>query len=60
MKLTDFEVIQLRIKCAEPFISTGSKLGIEKEKVIELAEILWKFAIKPLTEHAHTTEPQKK
>ncbi len=49
VKLTSKEIIQLRLKCLEPFIATASKTGIEQDVVLRKAENAWKFAIEPIT-----------
>lgn len=46
--LTPKEIVELRIKCLEPFVATGSKVGLEKMQVIECAEAAWQYAIKPI------------
>jgi hypothetical protein len=46
--MTKKEVIQLRLKCLEPFIVIAAKTSIEQDVVIKKAEVAWKYAIKPL------------
>ena len=47
--LTPKEIIQLRLKCLEPFVTVASKAGIEQSVVIKKAEEAWEFAIRPIT-----------
>ena len=49
-RLTPKEIIQLRLKCLEPFVTVASKAGIEQSVVIKKAEEAWEFATKPITE----------
>jgi len=46
--MTDKEIIQLRLKCLEPFVATASKAGIEQDTVIRKAEVAWEYATKTL------------
>ena len=46
--MTDKEIIQLRLKCLEPYVTVASKAGIEQDTVLRKAEKAWEFAIKPL------------
>ena len=50
--LSPKEIIELRIKCLEPYVAIASKHGIERDEVIQKAEVAWTYAIKPLTEDA--------
>lgn len=59
MNLTDKEIIELRIKCLEPYISVASKHGLESNLVIEKAEIAWKYAIEPLMNKSSETIDKK-
>ena len=44
MSLTEKETMELRIKCVEPFIITGSKAGLSSKEIFSQGEELWKFA----------------
>jgi hypothetical protein len=44
--MTDLERAQLRLKCAEPFVSVASKHGLEKDQIFGYAEKMWEFVIK--------------
>ena len=46
--MTDKEIIQLRLKCLEPFVVVASKAGIEQDTVIKKAEVAWEYATKTL------------
>lgn len=49
------DIIQLRLKCLEPYVITGSKANLEKNDVIKFAEEAWKYAIKPITKEQEET-----
>lgn len=55
MNLTDKEVVELRIKCLEPFVTVASKHGIEQDLVIQKAERAWEYAIEPLMQRKAET-----
>ncbi len=42
--MSPVERANLRIKCVDVFVQAASKLDIEKGRVFELGEQLWKFA----------------
>jgi hypothetical protein len=46
--LTNKEVIELRLKCLEPFVAVASKTGIEQSVVIRKADEAWEYAVRPL------------
>lgn len=46
--LTIKEIIELRLKCLEMFVTIGSKTQIEQDVVFKKAEIAWDYAVKPL------------
>lgn len=48
--LTPKDIVELRLKCLEPFVITGSKTGIEQGIVFESAKKAWNFVIEPLSE----------
>lgn len=48
--LTPKEYIELRLKCLEPYVTNGSKNGIEKNIVIDCARSAWAYAIEGLGE----------
>lgn len=48
--LTPKELAELRLKCLEPFVVTGSKLGIEQDQVFRSAEKAFEFMVEPLKE----------
>ena len=48
--LTPKEIIELRLKCLEPYVITASKAGIEQNTVLKNAEKAWQYAIQPLIE----------
>lgn len=55
--MNERDIIQLRLKCLEPFIATASKAGIEQDTVLKHAENAWKFATEPITgKKEETTE----
>lgn len=41
--MTELEIAQLRLKCAEPFVTTASKSGIEKSDIFVYAERMYEF-----------------
>lgn len=44
--MTPLEIANLRLKCAEPFIVTGSKVGLSDDTVFKQAEKLYEFVMK--------------
>ena len=48
--MTALEIANLRLKCAEPYIMTGSKTGLTSGEVFEQAEKLYQFITKDLNE----------
>lgn len=46
--MTPIEIANLRLKCAEPFITTGSKVGLSDETIFIQAEKLYQFCVKDL------------
>jgi hypothetical protein len=44
--MTETERCNLRLKCAEPFIITGSKVSLSDETIFTQAEKLYQFVIK--------------
>ena len=57
ISLTAKEIIELRLKCLEPFVLTASKHGIDKDDVIQHAEKAWSYAIRTLSETSQTGTP---
>ena len=61
--LKDKEILELRLKCLEIFVTVSSKHGIEKEEVFLLAEKAWQFISKPIRENqgenVSTYDPSK-
>ncbi len=49
--LTPKEIIMLRTKCLEPFITIASKANIDQDTIIKKAEVAWNYAIAPLLEN---------
>lgn len=49
--LTPKEIIELRIKCLEPYVAIASKTQIEQDVVLVRAEKAWIYAIAPLTQN---------
>lgn len=47
--LTNKEIIELRLKCLEPFVIIASKANIEQDVVIRKAELAWEYATKGLS-----------
>ena len=52
MELSDKEIVELRIKCLEPYVAVASKHGIEQDTVIKKAEVAWNYAIEPLLKNS--------
>ena len=50
--LTNQKIVELRLKCLEPYIITASKANIEQDTIIKKAEVAWNYAIAPLLEDA--------
>ena len=48
--MTELEIANLRLKCAEPFIITGSKVSLSEDIIFSQAEKLYQFCIAPLNE----------
>lgn len=48
LNMTDKEIIELRLKCLEPYVATASKAGIEQDTVLMKARKAWDYAIQPL------------
>lgn len=44
--ISNKEIVQLRLKCLEPFVHVASKANIEQATVIKIAEKAWEFATK--------------
>jgi len=55
LNLTHKEIIELRLKCLEPYIATASKVNIDQDTVLKKAELAWSYAIKPLTDDLEKT-----
>ncbi len=51
--LSPKEIIELRLKCLEPYVTVASKVNIEQDVIIKKAEIAWEYCIKPLISGAH-------
>lgn len=49
------KIIELRLRCLEPFVTVASKHGIEQDVVLKKAELAWEYAIKPLIESVQET-----
>ena len=49
--LTDFDIIELYIKCVEVFAEVGSKLDLEQHKCFDYGKILWENSIKARDEY---------
>ena len=44
--LTDYDLIELYIRCHERLFDVASRLDIESQRSFELAKVLWEKAIK--------------
>lgn len=53
--LTAKEIVELRIKCLEPFVAIASKHQIEQDVVLKRAEQAWAYATAPLTQNKKAT-----
>ena len=51
LKLTEFDVCELFIKCNEVVFTTCSKLDIEKKEALKIAKELWKETLETLKEY---------
>ena len=50
MNLTDKEIVELRIKCLEPFVAVASKHDMDKMLLVNYAEKAWEYATSTLTD----------
>lgn len=57
--LTNKDIVQLRLKCLEPYIITASKANIEQDTIIKKAEVAWNYAIKPLLDTGNQKTPDE-
>ena len=51
LKLTEFDVCELYIKCVSVFVETSSKLDISRGTAFELGNKLWKETLETLKEY---------
>lgn len=48
--LTTKELLELRLKCTEPFVMTASKYDLQKDVIFDLGEKMWNHVTKGLTD----------
>lgn len=51
LKLTDFDICELYIKCVSVFVETSSKMDVTRETSFEYGHKLWEKTIKTLEEY---------
>jgi len=56
--LTNKELIQLRIKCLEPFVNAAMRQNLERLVYLNQAEKAWEFATKHLQEGVEIYKPE--
>jgi len=44
-RLTEWQDCQLRVECAKMVVATSSRLGLEKEGVIDIARKIYNFVV---------------
>lgn len=56
--MEDEKIIELRLKCLEPFVKIAAKTGIEQGVVFKQANAAWNYAIAPLADKSGLTLPK--
>jgi len=56
--LTDFDIIDLYIRCVEVFVETSSRLDLEQGRCFELGQVLWEKTLEARNKY-HKSYPDK-